>query len=459
MNQQKSEEQRLLIAACYIFAALFAFVCFYWQVIYPPCCDADGYLRVAKAYVLNGITPNEPEMDGLRLYGYPLFLSLILKLSSLTGLQFNLLLFCIQLSLYLFAVHLLSRVLETSFSSKISTVVSIALLCNLFVYPYLAIALTDGFTVILCVFLAWSFLVGFLSVGPQHNLNKFIYSAALSGFLVGFAVMVRPASIYLLFVALLVGCCFFACYAKRSVLYHLIVTVAFCIGFSLAVAPQLIYNYVYFKAFTFMPVAGLGSTQLDWGTHVLKYLTNLSGGNMQMCYKSPWSLGAQGAGLAWYLHNPWTGVRTIFFHIYGVLDFDYLFPYVYKLNIWYRPLLFIFSQFIIYWGISGFALATKDLHALSRSKPSLENKMAFLLCGFGLLSFFVGWGAVHAFSGSENRWALPVVAALLPFAVWSAFVRQHKGSVKWGLRLCFLLYLGIAIELSQFLGALKQFCS
>ena len=208
-----------------------------------------------------------------------------------------------------------------------------------------------------------------------------------------------------------------------------------------------------------MPVFGLGASQFDWGTYVLKYLTNLSGGNLQMCYKSPWSLGANGQGLSWYAHNPLIGFKTIFTHIYGVLDFDYLFPYVYKLHIKYRPVLFIFSQFVVFWGLAGYFYAVSELRKYDAALKTARSNAVRILFTYAFPSLLIGWASVHAFSGSEIRWSLPIVAALLPLSVWVVFVKLpliRQNAKIYGV---FFLYLVFAVWMSSFLSSLMQYCS
>lgn len=443
----------LLLATC------FAFFCFYYQIINPPCCDADGYIRIAKAYAKFGISLNEKELDGLRLYGYPLFLSLVIKLAGFLGLQFGFLLFVIQLSFYFLATFLLSQIIAQNFSKLVGVVVYYSLLGNIVVYPYLGVALTDGFTTILVIFIVYFVLKVLICTFTDVGFARAVGWLILLGYFVGFAVMVRPASIYLLMpLVIFIGVLIYTQNINPYSVGFLFVS-SVAIGFMLAVTPQLIYNFSSFKTFGFLPVDNLGATQFDWGTYVLKYLTNLSGGNLQVCYKSPWSVGAHGEGLAWYVKNPIIGFKTIFVHLYGVLDHDYLFPYVYNLKIRYRPILFIFSQFVVFWGLIGYFYAVSRLRKYNSAFDFGKSNIVYLLFGLTLPGFLLGWASVHAFSGSEVRWSLPVVAVLLPLAIWVVFVRLRpikQNKLIYGL---FVLYLIFAAILSRFLGSLKQYCS
>ena len=443
----------LLLATC------FAFFCFYYQIKHPPCCDADGYTRMAKAYVESGISLNEKELDNLRLYGYPLFLSWIIKLAGVLGLQFKFLLFISQLALYFLGTYLLSQVISKNFSRRIGVIVFYSLLGNMVIYPYLGIALTDGITAILLVYIVYAILKIFTITPSANGVNKTAGWHILLGYLIGFAVMVRPGSIYLLFPLCVVMCIFIYCQKESLLAFGVLSVSSIVIGFLLAVTPQVVYNFSAFNVLSFMPVADLGASQFDWGTHVLKYLTNLTGGNMQMCYASPWSQGSQGEGLAWYVHNPFVGLKTIFLHLYGVLDYDYLFPYVYKLNIKYRPILFLFSQFVVFWGVLGYFYAVNDLRKYDSTLKTAKSNAVCILFTFAFPSLLLGWSAVHAFSGSEIRWSLPIIAALLPLSAWVVFIKLTliRQNVKvYGV---FFIYLILAALMSNFLASLMQYCT
>jgi hypothetical protein len=452
-NQSIGMQIALLLATC------FAIFCFYYQIKQPPCCDADGYTRIAKAYVESGISLNEKELDNLRLYGYPLFLSWIIKLAGILGLQFKFLLFISQLTLYFLGVYLLSQVIVKNYSRQIGIIVFYSLLANLVIYPYLAIALTDGFTAILLVYIVYAILKIFTYTSPGTDANKTVGWRILLGYLIGFAVMVRPGSIYLLFPLCVVVCIFIYCQKKNLFALGVLSVSSILIGFLLAVTPQVIYNFSAFNVLSFMPVADLGASQFDWGSHVLKYMTNLSGGNMQMCYTSPWTQGSHGEGLAWYMHNPLVGFMTIFSHLYGVLDFDYLFPYVYKLHIKYRPVLFIFSQFVVFWGLAGYFYGVRELHKYDAALKTARSNAVRILFTYAFPCLLIGWASVHAFSGSENRWSLPIIAALLPLSVWVVFVKLpliRQNAKIYGV---FFLYLVFAVWMSSFLSSLMQYCS
>ena len=269
------------------------------------------------------------------------------------------------------------------------------------------------------------------------------------GYCVGFAIMVRPANIFLLLLLFVVACIFIFLQRTHLLSLGLLPVLSIAVGFILAVTPQVIYNFSSFHVLSFMPVANLGDLQLNLGTHSLKYLTNLSGGNPMLCYESPWTLGARGDGLAWYIKNPLIGFETVFMHLYGAIDYDYLFPYVYNLNIKYRSILFLFSQFVVFWGVLGYFYAVNELHKFGSTFRSFKSSAVYPLFTLTFFSLLVGWAAIHAFARNEVRYSLPIVAALLPLATWVVFIKLRsikQNRLVYGL---FFLYLLLAATLSS----------
>lgn len=109
--------------------------------------------------------------------------------------QVGLVLYLVQTGLYLLGVCLLSKQIAVHFSTAIANVCCYALLANFFVYPYLAISLTDGFSVILLLFICYVILKIFSDPFPLSLNRKSALLRIALGFLVGFAIMVRPANI------------------------------------------------------------------------------------------------------------------------------------------------------------------------------------------------------------------------------------------------------------------------
>ena len=84
-----------------LIAVVFSWLCYFYQIVYPVCCDALTYMDFAKQYVSRGLIV---ETSGLRLYGYPLFVALNIKLANLMPVQVGLVLYLVQTGLYLLGV-------------------------------------------------------------------------------------------------------------------------------------------------------------------------------------------------------------------------------------------------------------------------------------------------------------------------------------------------------------------
>ena len=60
-------------------AFLFSSLCFFYQVKYPPCCDADQYIEIAKHFLSTPLIWQDVTTRG---YGYPFFISILIKFDT-----------------------------------------------------------------------------------------------------------------------------------------------------------------------------------------------------------------------------------------------------------------------------------------------------------------------------------------------------------------------------------------
>lgn len=437
-----------------LLAVGFSLLCFQYQLVYKPCCDAVDYLRLGEIYAKSGAM--DIGSGALRLYGYPLFLAVVVKASQIFLLPASYLVFLAQVTLYFLAVYLLSRTVASYFSHTYADIVFYALLSNVVVYPYLAISLSDGFSVILLIFIAYAVLHVFFGKSCPSTIAKVksAYWLFLLGFLVGFSVMVRPANVYLLIlVFIVVAACAYHCNVEVGNTGLGVEALSVVAGFLLAVAPQLVFNYSAYGVFGFMPVVDLGGAQIEWGLKYLKYATNLSGGSPQLYYTNPWFSGTPG-GLIWYVDNPLLGLATIAVHIFAAFDFDYLFPYIYNLSPWYGPILFAFSHFVLFWGAIGYLWSIAALRNLTAGTRTPRARFPVILLTLLYAGLILGWISVHALTAVENRFSLPIVAALLPLAIWALFVKAKTMRRRKLIYGAFSVYLVAAWQLHGFIAAL-----
>jgi hypothetical protein len=430
-------------------AIIFSYLCYLYNL--PVCCDVYSYMILAAKYT-NGEQYVDP--SGVRLYGYPLFLAFNMKLANFFGLiAASYLVYAMQFTLYLLGVCMVSRQISLTFPATIANVCFFALLGNLFVYPYLVISITDGFSVSLLLFICYIILKLFSEPFPLLlNRKSALLSIAL-GFLVGFAIMVRPANISWLLLLLPVTIAWsFHCCDSFGIRGGQVL--AICIGFALAVTPQLQLNWDTFGRFTFLPTYDLTGNQIQWGIANVKYATSIGMENEPagLVYTNP-AAHSSSETISWYFTNPLAGVKTIFLHIFSAFDFDYLFPYIHNYTPKYRFGLFLFSHFVLFWSLMGYVLVINSVRCNSVTNSKARSIQRLLLALYTCL--VVGWVAVYALSAVENRFALPVVTAMLPLAVWALLVKAKHVKVRNWLYGLFCVYLLLAWQLSTYISSLK----
>ena len=268
--------------------------------------------------------------------------------------------------------------------------------------------------------------------------------------------MVRPSTLFLLapLLATLVFYCFYSDHRAPTKI-GLLTLCAVC--FSLAVAPQIYLNIKYYDTWTFLPVIELGNIQINAGIKMIKYATVLTGNEPRLPYANPF-LTPNTDGIFWYISHPVNGFLTIFLHLFAALDFDYLTVYIFDKNPWYRPGLFIYSQSINFWGIAGVLYWLKRCRTQKEWNAKIYRGNIYLVSMISL--FILGWASVTSISAVENRFALPIVSLLLPFAFWSILSGKLREKIfSLSLWIWFLIFLSFAMVVSWYIGELKVFSS
>jgi hypothetical protein len=446
-----SVSDKSLISVTAVIAVLFAYGCYAYQLGHPPCCDSLSYSGMAKIYATSGII-NTPFSD-IRTYGYPIFLSVLWRVSEASGVTLPLLAFVVQVALYIGLSGILAKLIYDEVSPRVGVIVALGLTANLLVYPSLSIVLTDGFSVV--VELSIILVLASLFFRRQRiGLLSWATHALVIGLLAGYAAIVRPASIN--FVGFVIPALIFISFVappQRGVRALLLASWAI-VGFALAVTPQILFNWHFFHKATFLPSFDLPGIQLLVGQSRLKYGTLMVDGvGHGMPYASPWITLADGT-TSYFFRYPRVGLLTAAIHVFGALDFDYLFTYIYDINVAYRPVLFLFSQTIVFWGISGWVMML--LAWRSERTHDLDNTMRarnFFLVVSG--AYVVSWLAVYAPSAVENRFALPIITLLMPLALWAIIeLLRHRQHIFFKIG-GFAAYLFLAGGVSLWLSTLR----
>lgn len=407
------------------------------------CTDAYAYTYIGKLYQASGLE-NHPWGD-LRSYAYPLFLSVIFELAKFFRIDSSYAIFSVQVLIYFSCAAIFSKNLSNNTSRPLGDLVFIAFISNIYIYPVLAISLTDGMSICLLM------LIGTMVVDIAFKGAKSRNFAAI-GFLFGLSIMVRPSTLFLL-APLLATVLYFCFYSDHRVFTKTRLLTLFAIGFALAVSPQVYLNVKYYETWTFMPVIELGNFQISTGIKMIKYATVLSGNEPRLPYLNPFSTTNED-GVFWYILHPINGLSTAFLHLFAALDFDYLAVYIFNKNPWYRPALFIYSQSINFWGITGILYLQNRYYFSRNLNAKMDTRNIYLMSVIYL--FILGWASLTSISAVENRFALPIVTLLLPFAFWSVLSGKFRETLfRIPLWIWFSIYLGFAMIISIYIGELK----
>ena len=380
---------------------------FFVQVNIAPCCDQTDYLALANNIHNEGIVSAQ---NVLRTFGYPWFLSILIKISVLINMPLILILFIAQAIIYLLVIIRIRNIVYIH-SPTIADVIFFVFCLNIFVAPYFANYLTDSIYLSLCLLVLINITKYFIE-GIANNSLLFWTAAAFST-----NIIIRPAAIWLLFPMLLF-------------LLHLFITKrkeSFSIFFFilLGLTPLFIQTYLNFTkygALSFLPIQDLGAAQLKWGIENIKYSTWLGGGNPQNFYPSskiitlPTNIDAY--TISWYFSNFTDGLTLLSLKFIGAFDFDFLVPFPKEIpSLYWIPS--IFSYVIMWLGIFGiiFHLTTGRLFFLGhRLLP---------------ITILLSWGSVTLLTALELRFTLPLISYLMYVSVIYFFEMVKEGNKKY----------------------------
>lgn len=366
----------------YIVMVLFFIVIFFFTNDNVSCCDSGYYLILARKYNQEGFfSIAEP----LRTYGYPLFLSFLTKFEHIISSKITI--FLTQFTFYILSLCYLSNIFKDE--KTLQKIVFYALLGFFYIYPYLTVSLTDA--LYMCVFLMCIYLLYLIKTEEK----KYIY-VFLLGFFLGLNIIVRPASVWTVFLII-----FLFTNNRKGFFYR---SLFLFFGFFIPTSVQIILNKIHFNQVTFFPSIDLGSNQIIWGINNLKYATFL--GNMddpRMFYPSSSLVNNidSSLGMKFYLYYPLIGVKLLLLKLVGAFDFDLLFPYTHNFPGFITRFITSFpSLSLLYFGmVSCFYFLIKKIDL-------------FINRFFPIVCFFV-WCAFTLPTAIELRFTLPMLIVFL----------------------------------------------
>jgi hypothetical protein len=373
-------------------------IAFFWSLETlrtPNVFDAAGYVRIAEHMRTNGVFSNH-ELSDVRLYGYPAFLRWVLSFAQLTGVNDRLLGFALQLGLH-FAASIglawsLSRcgVRGWAWRAAVAAVMAhpLALLYpGFFLTESLAFSL--GTTLLALAIAAW-----------ERRGGAVVWIAG--GLVCGAMIVVRPASVFVLPVWVLV--------AARGLIRREWLAALGLAAVLLPLAPQWWMNRTYHSQSTPLVASSIARGLQVMGILNSKYATAMIPGmEPPILYANPFLVDeplARQDPVVWYQTHPAAGLATWALHLFNTLDQDLPLPFVRDLAPAYGPWVVAAN-----WAMTGLGLASL-LAAWRRGGTAGERGAIRISTGL-----IVGHLGGYGLSLVESRYG---VAALVPLYAWAA---------------------------------------
>lgn len=377
---------------------------FFWHLVrYPSDYDARNYLDIAADIARNGLFSKFFYSD-IRTYGYPLFLSVLMRGAAVTGTFWAWWIFETQLLLFVGGAVALRQAVAACYPA-VAPLVFIAVALNIFALSYAPESLTESLSLSLILFgvACW------VRLRDARSPNWRV--ALLGSLILATAVMVRPASLFAIVAWYLAVVA--VCIVRRiSRLRAAGIAMAVVLGSMLPLIPQYVNNVRHYGEHTPLVVAELAKNQQRWGIEYLKYATAMPPvPNPSIFYQNPLAAGRpidESRPLHWYLDYPFAGVATMALHIFNLLDQDLFFTYSRDLDPWYRVPLGVLTH-----GTIALALVGAAALFLRRRGEGAA------LTTFAIGAFVLAHVGLHATTAVEMRFGLPLLVLAGPMAAWA----------------------------------------
>ncbi len=364
--------------------------------------DASHYADLANQIVQNGFWAYH---NDVRPYGYPLFLAVAAIVAGRQVFLFRLLVFSLQLGVYIAACWYVSKPLGAAFRIPNRGILYGILALN----PFLLIAsgevLSDQLSAVLLLLGVTLSLPKPTAATPDHRspipdrsgLRAFFAFLALA-----IAVMVRPVNLVVLFAGVMI-------WFARAIVRRDVRSVAAVFGGGmaclLAFAPQVSSNYRFYQRPTPLISRGLYQEQLAWGIKYLKWATIIVPPYPidALTYLNPLRDPRVESPAEFIGTRPVAYAATLALHGFAMTDQDFPFTYIRDPAPWYRWPLSLFNYALWFLQLLGIAVCWK---------ASRTDGTRFAL--FSVLAVAALYVAVHLPIAVENRFSLPLYLLLAP---------------------------------------------
>jgi hypothetical protein len=368
--------------------------------------DARGYYDLALVMVQDGPLAFA---SGVRTYGYPLFLALLISVVDPDPERVRTAGFVIQLSGIFVAAWVGARRISAALGVPHQRVWIYAVtVCNPFILIHAGQMLTDVISSTL-VYLA--IVCSLPTTQPsarivERGARRPVLFAVLTLLLGGMAVLVRPANLVLVPV-LLLG------WLVQTVRWRAVPWRAWpllLVVLALPFIPQMVFNLRAYGVPHPLLMTDLYAANTTIGMRTAKYATiTMTGVPARLYYNNPFSPAASQTYGEFLRQEPVKFAATLAIHAFGLFDQDFPFTYITDLTPWYRWPLSIINYLFLLGGFVGIIVGLwrppgVDADARARAR------FLFGLLGAAIIALVV----IYLPSAVECRFSLPMYSLLVP---------------------------------------------
>jgi hypothetical protein len=393
-------------------AAAAALAWIFFRTGYPGVIfDAFHYFTLSSIVSVEGLGNLSSRV---RMYGYPLFISLVTGFSNPPPGVARAIVAVAQTIVHVAAALYVARVTERIFLARTRTPRAFAgTYALLALNPIALIRATELLTDSLSAVLVGLALYVSLEEGDPTRRAGLAFLAA------GFSVAVRPANVVILPALAIVWLLRTRLYREGRRLAGSLALGALCVAATLA--PQLYGNVRAWHAWTPLLVDRLYDMQVSLGTGMLKYGTVvIPGKRPQLVYSNPFRPEGVSRPAEFWRTAPLGYIKTLGAHGFAMIDHDYPFTYIDSPPPPWRWPLALANYAFFYLSAVGLVLI------LVR-----ERGTAVGLYGAGATLFSAALVAIYLPVAVESRFSMPLYILLPPAAIYalSWLSRRRSGTI------------------------------